>query len=65
MITENQYVAAQVVRHIDQMIDKLKDQLANPKMQDSYTDQVLLWSTVGQIQGLKNLKKELIKDDEQ
>lgn len=64
MITDNQYVAAQVVRHIDQMIDRLKDQLANPKMQDAYTDQVLLWSTVGQIQGLKNLKKELIKDDD-
>lgn len=64
MITDNQYVAAQVVRHIDQMIDRLKDQLANPKMTDAYTDQVLLWSTVGQIQGLKNLKKELIKDDE-
>ena len=64
MITDNQYVAAQVVRHIDQMIDRLKDQLANPKMKDAYTDQVLLWSTVGQIQGLKNLKKELIKDDD-
>ena len=64
MITDNQFVAAQVVRHIDQAIEKLKEQLANPKMSDAYTDQVLLWSTVGQVKALKNLRNELIKDDD-
>ena len=64
MITENQYVAQQVGRHIDLMIEKLKKKLANPQPSDTYTDQVRLWSTVGQIKGLKNLKNELIKDDE-
>lgn len=64
MITENQYAAQEIARHIDQVIDKLKDQLANPKPSDAYTDQVRLWSAVGEIKGLKNLKDQLIRDDE-
>lgn len=65
MITDNHQVAALVVRHIDQEIEKLKDQLANPKPSDQYTDNLRLWSCVGEIRGLKKLKDQLTGKDAQ
>lgn len=60
MITDNAYAADQLARYIDTKVVKMKDALAKQAPKDQYMDLVNMWSTLGAIKALENLKTELV-----